>query len=166
MRDKLGNRRLNEISRQQVQLLHTSVLDKGLAHATVAGVNYLGRRVASRRNVTRRLVVVPASSLAFQWSKAVGMWAKAAAVGNAAAQRRVVHGRSRCAAGASSTCPWPAGREAPGPAFGVDVFVPLFQTSIGISKGLRKQPRTISFARSARQALTRRCSVRSCALLA
>jgi len=27
----------------------------------------------------------------------------------------VVHGRNRCAAGASSTCPWPAGREAPGP---------------------------------------------------
>ena len=26
------------------------------------------------------------------------MWAKAAAVGNAAAQRRVVHGRRRCAA--------------------------------------------------------------------
>jgi len=38
------------------------------------------------------------SFLPLQWSKAVGMWAKAAAVGNAAAQRRVVHGRSRCAA--------------------------------------------------------------------
>jgi hypothetical protein len=45
------------------------------------------------------------SSLPLQWSKAVGMWSKAAAVGNAAAQRRVVHGRRRCAAGASSTCP-------------------------------------------------------------
>jgi hypothetical protein len=41
--------------------------------------------------------------LFLQWSKAVGMWSKAAAVGNAAAQRRVVHGRRRCAAGASST---------------------------------------------------------------
>jgi hypothetical protein len=38
--------------------------------------------------------------LFLQWSKAVGMWSKAAAVGNAAAQRRVVHGRRRCAAGA------------------------------------------------------------------
>ena len=62
-------------------------------------------------------VVVPLFFFAFsiQWLKAVGMWSKAAAVGNAAAQRRVVHGRRRCAAGASSTCPWPAGREAPGP---------------------------------------------------
>ena len=31
------------------------------------------------------------------------------------ATHRVVHGRARCAAGASSTCPWPAGRAAPGP---------------------------------------------------
>jgi hypothetical protein len=29
------------------------------------------------------------------------MWSKASAVGNAAAQRRVVHGRNRCAEGAS-----------------------------------------------------------------
>ena len=42
------------------------------------------------------------------------MWSKAVAVRNAAAQRRVVHGRRRCAAGASSTCSWPAGREALG----------------------------------------------------
>jgi integrase len=34
VRDKLGDHRINEIGRQQVQLLHTSVLDKGLAHAT------------------------------------------------------------------------------------------------------------------------------------
>jgi len=70
----------------------------------VADDNYSERRVASRRNVTGRLVVVPllffTSSL-----KAVGMWAKDSAVGNAAAQRCVVHGRSRCAAGASSICP-------------------------------------------------------------
>jgi len=67
----------------------------------VADDNYRERRVASRRNVTGRLVVVPllffTSSL-----KAVGMWAKDSTVGNAAAQRCVVHGRSRCAAGASS----------------------------------------------------------------
>ena len=31
------------------------------------------------------------------------------------AQRRVVHGRARCAKGASSTCPQPSGRAAPGP---------------------------------------------------
>ena len=43
------------------------------------------------------------------------MWSKVAVVGNATAYRRVVHGRRRCAAGASSICPWPAGREAPGP---------------------------------------------------
>ena len=43
----------------------------------------VSRRVASRRNVTRRLVVVPAPFYLLQWSKAVGMWAKAAAVGNA-----------------------------------------------------------------------------------
>ena len=79
--------------------------------------NYLGRRVASRRNVTRLLVVVTLffSASSIQWSGAVGMWSKAAAVDNAAAQRRAVHDRRRCAAGASSTCPWPAGREAPGP---------------------------------------------------
>ena len=32
----------------------------------VAGVNYLGRRVASRRNVTRRVVVVPSPFLNLQ----------------------------------------------------------------------------------------------------
>lgn len=84
-------------------------------HYYVVSDNYLGRRVASRRNVTHQVVVVPGAFLNLQWSKAVGMWSKVAAVGNAAAQRRVVHGRRRCAAGASSTCPWPAGREAPGP---------------------------------------------------
>ena len=34
VRDKLGSRRLTEITRQQVQLLHTAVLGKGLSHAT------------------------------------------------------------------------------------------------------------------------------------
>ena len=72
----------------------------------VAGVNYLGRRVASRRNVTRRLVVVPARFLLLQWSKAVGMWAKVVAVGNAAPRSGAL---STVAAGAppgaSSICP-------------------------------------------------------------
>jgi len=70
------------------------------------------------------------------------------------------------AAGASSTCPWPAGREAPGPRRRQVFFELRLQTSIGIASGTRRRPRTISFARSARQALTRRCSVRNCPLLA
>ena len=60
---------------------------------------YAEVRVASRRNVTGDVVVVVPGFLQFHSSsRAVGMWAKAAAVGNAAAQRRVVHGRCRCAA--------------------------------------------------------------------
>jgi hypothetical protein len=53
-----------------------------LVQRRLGGVNYLGPRVASRRYVTRRLVVVSVPS-SLQWLKAVGMWAKAAAVGNA-----------------------------------------------------------------------------------
>ena len=34
VRDRLGSKRLTEITRQQVQLLHTAVLGKGLSHAT------------------------------------------------------------------------------------------------------------------------------------
>jgi|GEM_PF-1951605 len=49
----------------------------------------------------------------------------------------------------------PAGRE---------VFPRLFHTSAGMTVGLRSLPRIISFARSARQPLTRRCNVRNCAL--
>ena len=45
--------------------------------AWLATIRLAGVRVASRRNVTRRLVVVPGFlSLTRQWSKAVGMWAK------------------------------------------------------------------------------------------
>lgn len=91
------------------------------------------------------------------------MWAKAAAVGNAAASRCVVHGRSRCAKGASSTCPWPAGRAAPGP-LGPDGGQLCAHTSAGTASALRRPPRTISVTRALRQAFTRRCSVRSCAL--
>jgi hypothetical protein len=40
----------------------------------------------------------------------------------------------------------------------------LFHTSAGMPVDLRSRPRIISRARSARQALTRRCNVRSCAL--
>ena len=123
----------------------------------LAADNYLERRVASRRNVTRRPVVVSAPSFPLQFNgrrlwacgRRLRQWA------TQAAQRRVVHGRSRCAAGASSTCPWPAGRE---------VFPQLFHTSAGMTVDLRSLPKIISFARSARQALTRRCNVRSCAL--
>jgi hypothetical protein len=64
-------------------------------------------RVASRRNVTRLLVVVPLFFFALYFNgrrlwacgRRLRRWA------TQAAQRRVVHGRSRCAAGASSTCP-------------------------------------------------------------
>jgi hypothetical protein len=71
------------------------------------GVNYLELRVSSRRNVTRRPVVVSAPSFPLQFNgwrlwacgRRLRRWA------TQAAQRRVVHGRSRCAAGASSTCP-------------------------------------------------------------
>ena len=50
---------------------------------------------------------------------------------------------------------------------GREVFSLLFHTSAGMTVDLRSRPRIASFARSARQALTRRCSVRSsCALLA
>ena len=44
------------------------------------------------------LALVPGYRQFQSWSRAVGMWAKAAAVGHADAQRRVVHGRRRCAA--------------------------------------------------------------------
>ena len=99
-----------------------------------------------------------------QWSKAVGMWSKAAAVGNAGRaaarcprsqpvrRRRIVHMSIACR----------AQRARPRP---LRSFLPrLFHTSAGMTVGLRSLPRIISFARSARQALTRRCNVRSCAL--
>ena len=56
------------------------------------------------------------------------------------------------------------GAKRPAPA-GRELFLPrLFHTSAGMTVGLRSLPRIISFARSARQPLTRRCNVRSCAL--
>ena len=53
---------------------------EALRKPALAGVIYLGTRVASRRNVTRQVVVVPGAFLNLQWSKAVGMWSRAAAV--------------------------------------------------------------------------------------
>ena len=47
---------------------------------------------------------------------------------------------------------------------GREVFPQPFHTSAGMTVDLRSLPKIISFARSARQALTRRCNVRSCAL--
>ena len=55
------------------------------------------------------------------------------------------------------------GAKRPAPV-GLEVFPPRFHTSAGMPVDLRSRPRIISFARSARQALTRRCNVRSCAL--
>jgi DEAD/DEAH box helicase len=50
--------------------------------------------------------MLPGEWLSFSPSRStLSSKAEAAAVGNAAAQRRVVHGRGRCAAGASSICP-------------------------------------------------------------
>ena len=74
---------------------------------SVMGVPTAITRVASRRNVTRRPVVVLAPFFPLQFNgrrlwacgRRLRRWA------THAAQRRVVHGRSRCAAGASSTCP-------------------------------------------------------------
>ena len=93
------------------------------------------------------------------------MWSKAAAVGNAGRaaarcprsrpvrRRRIVHMSIACRA--LSARPPSAAR----------FFLPrLFHTSAGMPVDLRSRPRIISFARSARQALTRRCNVRSCAL--
>ena len=92
------------------------------------------------------------------------MWSKAAAVGNASRaaarcprsqpvrRRRIVHMSIACRARSARP---PVDRE---------VFSPLFHASAGMTVDMRSRPSIISFARSARQALTRRCNVRSCAL--
>ena len=85
----------------------------------------MAARVASRKNVTRRIVVVSVSSF-FSFGVC----------------------RARSAR--------------PPPAFNV----PAAHTSTGVLAGLCRLPMIISFTRSARHALTRRCSVRSCTLLA
>lgn len=101
------------------------LLIKQYAELHLGGDNCLGRRVASRRNVTRRIVVV---SLSFFFSFVVF--------------------RARSAR--------------PPPAFNFSAV----HTSVGVSVHWRMLPRTISLTRSARHALTRRCSVRSCVLRA
>ena len=94
--------------------VHTLVLTDIASGWTVGGDNvrvrssdkHDGRRVASRRNVTRRLVVV--SVLLVLHFTGRRLWAcgrRPRRWATPAAQRRVVHGRSRCAVGASSTCP-------------------------------------------------------------
>ncbi len=116
----------------------------------------------------RRLVV---ADIGFSISRGRRRWAcgrRAPAVGNA---RRAAPALStvgaRCAEGASSICPRPAGREAPGPRGLASLSARFdFKAQAACSTTLRNWPRTRSFAFSARQALMRRCSVRSCALLA
>ena len=127
--------------------------------ASVAGVNHLGRPCCLTKECYRREVVVVALFSCLSWSKAVGMWAKGTAVGNAARcprscpvrRRRIVH---------MSTA-WPgASRPAPLPRCDADG---LYGSVASVVDWL-SLPRIRSLAFSARQALTRRCSVRSCAL--
>jgi hypothetical protein len=92
------------------------------------------------------------------------MWSKAAAVGNAGRtaarcprsqpvrRRRIVHMSIVCRARSAR------------PPSAAKFSRRLFHTSAGMPVDLRSRPRIISRARSARQALTRRCNVRSCAL--
>ena len=92
------------------------------------------------------------------------MWSKAAAVGNAGRaaarcprsqpvrRRRIVHMSIACRARSAR------------PPSAAKFFHGCFHTSAGMTFDLRRRPRIISFTRSARQALTRRCNVRSCAL--
>ncbi len=60
----------------------------------------------------------------------------------------------------------PAGREAPGPLDPTRLRRATFQTSVCAVLVCRSLPRIKSLAFSERQALMRRCKVRSCALLA
>ena len=64
----------------------------------------------------------------------------------------------------SSFLSWFSGREAPGPHWLSTSFAA--HTSVGVSEHWRRLPRIISLTRSARHALTLRCSVRSCVLRA
>ena len=89
------------------------------------------------------------------------MWSKVAAVGNAwrcprsqpVRRRRIVHMSMACRA-RSARPPRPR------------CFWRPPKASTGTALDLPRLPRTISFTRSLRQALTRRCSVRSCAFAA
>ena len=135
------------------RMVDDSYLDRALTHQNCCSC----RRDVSQRRGSRRLVVVSGPSLSLQFNGR-RLWAcgrKLRRWATQAAHRCVAHGRSRRLAGASSTCPSPAGRK---------VFPRPFHTLAGMTVGLCSRPRIISFARSARQALTRRCSARSCAL--
>jgi len=85
---------------------------------SVVDNNYLGRRVASLGNVTQ-------GWLSFLWcfealfTNSRGLWSCGRRVRRWAthgAQRRVGYGRTRCAEGASSTCPQHPGAQRPAPA--------------------------------------------------
>jgi hypothetical protein len=90
------------------------------------------------------------------------MWAKGAAVGNASRcprtrpvrRRRIVHMSMACRARSAR------------PRAAADFSSCRAQASAVTDVALLSCPRIKSFAFSARQALMRRCSVRSCALLA
>ena len=115
----------------------------------MAGDNYLERRVASRRNVTRRLVVVW-SSFPVLSLKAAGMWAcerrlrrwstprsgalSTVAAGAPQARRPRVHGLP----GANRPAP-SASRK----------LIDCVQTSAGTASVLRRPPRTISVTHAA-----------------
>ena len=158
--EALGDRYRRSVSKQAPFANFAAHARRGLA-----GANYLGRRVASRRNVTRRLLSLRVPFQVFNnrrlWAcgRRRRRWAtqprsgalSTVAAGAPQAHRPHVHGLP------GAQRPAPVGRE---------VFPLLFHTSAGMTADLRKQPRTMSFARSARQVFTRRCSVRSCALLA
>jgi len=69
--------------------------------------NHLDRRVASRRNVTGA-AGCRSAPLLHVFIEGCGHMGKGFGGGNAAAQRCVVHGRSRCAAGALSISVFPS----------------------------------------------------------
>mgnify|MGYP000370774963 CR=1 FL=1 len=75
------------------------------AAAKLRPANRLPARVASRPRARCKAAISLSTS---------SPGSSRSAAGNSAARRRVVEGRCRCAAGASSTCPWLDGREAPG----------------------------------------------------
>ena len=116
----------------------------------------LAARVASRRNVTRRDVVVSADPLVVEGCGHVGegcgggqrIALSTAVPGAPQAHRPHVHS--------------PPGAQRPAPARACRGG----HVSAGASVAFLSCPRIRSFAFSARQALMRRCSVRSCALLA
>ncbi len=128
--------------------------------------NYPGRRVASRRNVTRP--VVPASGNFFN-QEGGEPW------GGQLRYSEVVHafkaGRETSlplnpisVESAHGSISQRRGSQAVRTRQTGAVTVYPFQTSAGTAAGLRRLPRTISVTRALRHALTRRCSVLNWAL--